>query len=446
MHALLKRHEFLGFVCSVAFLLVACGGDRRQPVIGTSEGVDRTATAPVASAGAPDAGVDGADEEEELEEAPEEPPLPDISTLHASTRTDAPPLGLTLDVAEKGPGQPWAVAIVNEGSEPVRLVADSRLLWFDVVVPGKRRPVTCRLPDALFPADVEERLTVVLNPGEGVVQAFDARLYCFAVGGQRALVPGALVRPYFGWQDRTKRPVARLRRKAAPAKQGPFVATRVDAARRAPADESDAGSTSSEADGELKQIEGQPFALRSEYKEWSSTQLAADEPLRRAPGPLELALTQGSDAQAERNALISLSLRNRSDRTQSVYFRREFVSFEVVGPDGVVSCDPQPDDRAPDRQAFSVLRKKGSMAVTSRLIELCPQGTFARPGLYLVHARFDANEDGDQFGLNAFVGRVVSLRPAAVRIRTGEVPFLRKQPMRSIRIVDEDESNEKPPR
>ena len=108
-----------------------------------------------------------------------------------------------------------------------------------------------------------------------------------------------------------------------------------------------------------------------------------------------------------------------------------------MGPDGTVTCDAEPDQRLPERQAFERIKSGGALSVTSRLVELCPSGTLARPGLYLVHARFDANQRGDDFNLDAFVGRVVSLSPAAVRIRTGELPFQRARAIRAATARDE---------
>jgi hypothetical protein len=54
---------------------------------------------------------------------------------------------------------------------------------------------------------------------------------------------------------------------------------------------------------------------------------------------------------------------------------------------------------------------------------MCPAHAFARPGLYLVHARFDAADAGTEYGLHAFMGRLVSQKPALVRVRQGELPF-----------------------
>ena len=55
-----------------------------------------------------------------------------------------------------------------------------------------------------------------------------------------------------------------------------------------------------------------------------------------------------------------------------------------------------------------------------------------------MHARFDANDDGSRFDMNAFTGRVVSQLPATVRIRTGELPFLQKEQMRRVPVQKAD--------
>jgi len=62
-------------------------------------------------------------------------------------------------------------------------------------------------------------------------------------------------------------------------------------------------------------------------------------------------------------------------------------------------------------------------SAVSRLIEMCPAHAFARPGLYLVHARFDAVDSGADLGFKGFMGRLVSEKPALVRVREGELPF-----------------------
>ncbi|MEZ4225419.1 MAG: hypothetical protein R3B13_30990 [Polyangiaceae bacterium] len=336
---------------------------------------------------------------------------------------DASKAGVRFEVSERGPRLPWQLTIENTGSTPVRLSADPRLLAFDVTVPGRKKLEHCRLPADLVPRRVDPRTFVILAPGEGVSHPFDPRLYCFAAGGQWRLVPGAIIEPRFGFAKRTKTTWKHGKRVEVDAKQSPpFVAHVLDDERVEIDDDTTEG---------IKELSGPSFALRSEYARWAKTRLEEDRP-HVDKAPIQMKLNQGSDARAEINASLSLTLKNKTKHSERLYFRRELVSFEVMGPDGLVTCDAQPDLRSPDPQAFLSLRAGGSMTITSRLVELCPRGAFARPGLYLVHARLDANEDGNEFGIDAFTGRIVSAAPATVRIRTGDLPFLRKRAMRRV--------------
>jgi hypothetical protein len=345
-------------------------------------------------------------------------------------QTDAAPqpAPLSLMVAERGPRQPWRLSLTNHSQHPVQLVADPRLLWFEVLVPGKRKPQTCQLPDTLFPNRASRKLSVVLFPGDAVVHTFDPRWYCFAESGQWRLVPGAFVTPHFGWAEKHRTVWKKGKRVQVQTKQTePFVARVIqhapEGASLLPGDSGDAPEA---AGTSIKEVIAPSFALPSSYAAWSSTRLDSDRDDPDAV-PFELKLTNGSDAQAERTATVGLTVRNRAKRAQYVYVRRELISFEVMGPRGLVNCDPEPDLRAPDRQAFQYLRPGGKVTITSRLVELCPRGTFAQPGLYLVHARLDANQTGDEYDLEAYVGRIVSKQPVSVRIRTGETPAMRTQ-------------------
>jgi hypothetical protein len=174
-----------------------------------------------------------------------------------------------------------------------------------------------------------------------------------------------------------------------------------------------------------KQLTGPELTLRQTYGDLTSNGFMLDQVSSRK-GPLEIRLDQGSDARTEYNATIKMTLKNRSKRNLLVYFRREFVTFHVVGPSGVVDCNPGPDRRAPDRQAFVTLTPGASRTYVSRLDELCPSETFEMPGLYLVNARYDATESGAEWNLAAFTGTIASQRSANVRIRTGDSPILHK--------------------
>jgi hypothetical protein len=431
---------------ALAFFALACASGRtgsdRKGMPGASQETEAPFEGEVATVTAEDGGSSKHEDSGANAEVVEDGTAFDEAMLAITRQQEAsakpdPPLGLRFGVVERGPGKRWLLALLNQGEDPVRVIADQRLLWFELEVPGKRsKKVTCRLPAALFPSRVDHRAEIVLEPGHAIADAFDPRLYCFGVKGQSELVPGALVKPYFGWPEQ-KTPAAR-KKKTADRPAPPFVATpaTVISGRNARIPTQDELCDAADS-GCVKVLEGVPFGLRSEYKAWSNARLEEDDKLRENPGPVELLLTQGSDAEAERNATVTLAVKNRTNHPIALYFRRELVSFEIVGPDGTVSCDPEPDLRAPERQAFERIGKGRAINATSRLVELCPSGTLARPGLYLVHARFDATQRGDDFNLDAFVGRVVSLAPAAVRVRSGELPFQRARQIRASRVGDQ---------
>ena len=354
---------------------------------------------------------------------------------NGTAASEAAPGPLDFQVAELGPRQPWSMAITNRSEHPVQIVADPRLLWFEVLVPGKRKREICRLPPQLFPDRAHSRNEVVLGPEEAVVHSFDPRLYCFSKDGQWRLVPGALVTPHFGWPEKTKTTWKHGKRvEVRVAQKEPFVAQVIESAPEGasalPAAHGDGPQSEGQA---IKEVAATPFALASSYSEWARTRLKRKE--EEEQGPFQLKLTKGSDAEEERTATIGLSIKNRDKRSHDVFIRRELFSFEVMGPDGLVTCDPEPDLRAPDRQAFFHMPPGRTVSLSSRLVELCPRGTFARPGLYLIHARMDPNQRGREFDLDAYVGRIVSYDPVSVRIRTGERQRMTKRPaMRRVSV------------
>lgn len=322
-----------------------------------------------------------------------------------------------LSVWERGPARKWRFRIVNRGAEPVRLATDPRLLWFDIRVPGKKKHERCRLPKALFPRKVDKEFAEVLKPGHAFAMDFDPRLYCFDAGAQRRLVPGSLLTPHFGWPEKTKTRWVKGKRSevAVEEQEKPFAIA----------------PTKKDSDLEpQKEIAGEPFALRSTYAAWASPHFKPPEDpdlnkdaKAEPPTTPSITLFRGSDARAERTATVTVSLENPTKRAIRVYFRRELLTFSIMGPDGLVTCQPPERKRNPDPQAFLRLRPGRKLRITSRLVELCQRGTFARPGLYVIHAQFDATESGDEFGYDAFTGQLETPRPTVVRIRTGTEPF-----------------------
>jgi hypothetical protein len=451
--------RFGGAVANTAFAglifaLAGCGSQSSTPK--TAEGLPTPSASTLPGGG--NAGAAGASQH--LAGADGMADYPDPSKLLESYEVgnDAAPgkngkpsnSGLRMEVRERGPGQPWLVHIVNHGDQPAELVADTRLLWFEVKLSGKKKQSLCKLPEPLSGAgQPESRLIVHLEPGEGVADQFDPRLYCFAEGDQKLLVPGAEVTPHFGWPDAP--PKKRWKRgklvEEPVLQKPPFVARQsleTEHAANQPAPpvspKAAARLTSAGVTGADKQLEGATLALQSEYAVWTRkseppasvpSEAPTGEPSEPPPPQpaLGLRLVQGSDAKAEHDATIQLTLLNQSPLPSYVYFRREMVSFEVAGPAGITQCPGRLDDRTPERSSFLHLTRNAKRSYSCRLAELCPRGTFASPGLYLVYARFDATLSGRDQGIDAFVGPVYSRTPATVRIRTGEEAIFQKRPM-----------------
>ena len=388
--------------------------------------LDAGARAAAASDAAPDSGAQSADSA---------PPVVDPAVAHALVAKSgegagASPLGLRFEVLEQGPELPWAFAVVNRGTEAALVDFDARLLTLEILPPvpepeanakpskavkAKKppKPVLCRLPADVIPSSVDPALAIKLEPGEGLVLNFDPRLYCFGKS-PAPLVEGAQVSARFGWSPKLKVTWKGGKREEQLAVQKePFVAEPVEARGSLPgADEA--------GERRIKELSGTPFTLGSNFTS------AGKPPAQAAAAPppgLELSVS-GSDAQDEGMVTATTTITNRGPRRQDVYFRRELITYEVSGPDGVFQCDPKPDRRSPaDRSQVQTLRPGGKFSAVSRLIEMCPAHTFARPGLYLVHARFDAADPATDLGYNAFMGRLVSAKPALVRVRRGELPF-----------------------
>lgn len=365
----------------------------------------------------------------------------DASSEAAASTSEPPrrPTPLEFAVVQQGPTQPWVMAVVNRGPENARLIADPRLLSFEVNVPGKKKPVTCELPAPLRPGKAHARYSVWLEPGQGVIKVFDPRLYCFASSGQQVLVPGAIVTPKFGWAEKVKTVWKGGKKQLVPVEQNePFVAHLPAPSSSEPKSEAAPGAKATPEDEDerthgVKGLSAPPIALGSEYQAWSAA--ALPRPVK-TDSPIVIDMQQGSDAASDLYATVEISLKNKSRQTQYIYFRRELLNLEVMGPGGAASCDPQPDTRAPDRQAFLRLAPGQRMSIPSRLVELCPKETFARPGFYMVHARLEAAETGEAFGLEAYVGRVATEHPANVRIRSGELAPFELEAMRPVQLIE----------
>lgn len=307
-----------------------------------------------------------------------------------------PKVALTVSLSESGPDKPWILKVRNSSSAPAKVVDDPRLLWLEVARPGKAKPKECRLPETEATREAGEKRLRELKPGESLLHPIDPRFYCFSPGKQEVLVPSAQVTPHYGFPD-AKKPRGRRGKHPAQAEREapPFV------------------GAPSQADGPsapVKNVAGDPVILDGAYAEWT----ADPEPPRDEPS---LEISRGSDADTERSVTATVRIRNSTKSRLRIFFRRELLTFTVVGLRGKAECPGDEDTKNPDRGSFNGIGAGGSLSVTSRLVELCPRGTFAESGLYLVSARFRGAADGGDYGFEAFTGTIETKRPAPVRVR-----------------------------
>jgi hypothetical protein len=339
-------------------------------------------------------------------------------------------------VIERGPAEPWVLQIDNRGDAPVELVADARLLWFEVQTSAAKVPVTCRLPKPLWPEFAVRETRLTLPPGHGFRRSFDPRFFCFSPTGQKLLVSNARVVPHFGWPQRTRSVWKNGKRseEVILPDEPPFVAAALPASGDSASDSSD-----SEPSHGVKQLQAPSLLLSPAYALWSDAPKAADE------GSLVFEATEGADASDEREATIALSLQNKGKRAQPIYLRADLVRYRAIGPEGAFECRAAASAAPSDASSFTTLQPGKTVKLVERLIEVCPRGSFGRPGLYEIRASYDAVWSGQHLGVDGFTGQLDAQSPALIRIRSGERPFFIERSEGQATDTSATESGDGPP-
>jgi hypothetical protein len=359
-----------------------------------------------------------------------------------------------------GPTEPWTLRIDNEGEKAIRIPADIRLLSFEIEVPSndpkqpRRKPTsyTCAAPDALRPSGFPESRALLLGPGQSYVESFDPRLFCFGKNAA-ALVGSAVVRARFGWSPPPKWALAAkkppvppfaaegtedpatttpLKQLAAPTlllSYGTVPAATAPAAgggtppngSGAPAGSGEAASsTSGEATG---------TGTATPATTTTPTSSPAPAPIVDAKAPkLGVSSQAFSDASAPRAATVTVEVKNAGGRPMVAALRPRMLSFEVSGPDRVVTCASWPPTRAIPREMYREYKPDGKTSFSVLLNEVCPADVFSRPGLYRVRASIHANESGSELKLDAFTGRASATEPTLLRLQSAREPFYRDPP------------------
>jgi hypothetical protein len=292
--------------------------------------------------------------------------------------------------------------VSNEGAVPVRLVADSRLLTFDVIERGAGRPQHCALPADMLPADDMER-NLVVPPGRAYVETIEPRLYCFSGKELRALGPMSVVVARLGWGKR--------------ASPGGYHVVTAD----------DASTTSVEPE---HQLQAPPILLPDERY----TERATDGgPPVQPPGgtdPLALRADEMVDAESADEIPISISIRNVAAHAQVLRFRPEAIGFDVRGATGTERCAwPAPAAAATGEQFIRLAPGAGAELALS-LAAYCGGHALDDPGLLTATAWLDTRSLAqDPTGRQTFAGVVTSRARTFVRLHRGRAgaPQVRPQ-------------------
>ncbi len=405
----------------------------------------------------------------------------------------SPPVSMKV-VAPSAQGH-WLLRLDNEGDYPVRIAADVRLLSLAVRAPIKpkkgrrargdwpKRATLCEGPKTFglgdhFPSHRE----LVLEPGASFVQQFDPRLICF---GKQAelLVPGAKVSPRYGWPPRKKwrkrmetapfvadgashpRRYHPLRRLTAPVmllshsppatadptlpkspEPSPPTATPPPATGATGTDKTAPGT----GDGADKPATQAAVAADRPGKPEKSSEAPVEPKPKSPPGPedqlaAQLTLTTSRYADASRPTDISVAVtaHNTGQRPLFIALRDRMLSFTVTRPGGrQVECSPQSQSHAVPRDLFRLMHHGTSRRMGVLLAEVCPPGTFDRPGLYVATPVLHADASGRRYGLNAVTGKATTRNAAAlqgdkdkppptatlIRIKRGRKRFYRRPP------------------
>ncbi|MBW2454244.1 MAG: hypothetical protein JRI68_07030 [Deltaproteobacteria bacterium] len=346
---------------------------------------------------------------------------------------------------------------------------------------------------------------LVLEPGGAYVVQFDPRLICFDDQAD-LLVPGAKVSPRYGWPPRKKwqkrmqtapfvadgashpRQYSPLRRLTAPtmllSHTPPATPDPTLPKKRKPAgDPKDGkGKAGSAADptaaqgreggvaGSATPKEGAPAPVEGssgdgankpaappsgattdrpaeppESPEGSVVPMAKSPPAPKDELAAQLTLTTSRYADARRPTDISVSVtaHNTGQRPLFIALRDRMLSFTVTRPRGrQVECRRQSQGHAVPRDLFRLMHHGTSVRMGVLLAEVCPPGTFDRPGLYVARPVLHADASGREYGLNAVTGRATTRNAAAlqgdaesppaaatmIRIKRGRKRFHRRPP------------------
>ena len=312
---------------------------------------------------------------------------------------DPPKIDVTLTAAEAG--RAWSVRLTNAGLVPLRVVADARLLSFDVVPAAGGPAVHCTLPADMTPVSDADR-GLVLVPGRSYTERIDPRLYCFGAKEAASLVGGAQVTPNYGFGGRGA--------------GGPFVALPL-----APD-----GTDRSTLPSSVRLLHGAAVALPTAAPPSAVAAPPPAAPLEADPVRVRITLPDRIEFDRIVERTLVVGVHNDGDRPVRTLLLPSTVGFLITSPGGLtVGCGAN-TSLNPIAELLGSVAPHGRADITVQPGATCPAGTFDAPGLYLITPRLDTSHVGQSTpGVTLFRGEVLGT-PSLLRLHTG--PALRPAP------------------
>ncbi len=311
-----------------------------------------------------------------------------------------PPPQIDLTLVANAPDSGWTVKLTNTGTDPVRIVADSRLLSFDVA--DGARVQHCTLPADMIPATDTVR-TLVVPPQRSWSARIDPIFYCYGAAQVAALQPGATVTASFGFLAPRYAPPFAITPTVADA--GVFPARKVTsqpvrlAAPTPPTTMADAGATAPARDG------GAPAQSIDAY-----------------PVKLKTSLADRLDVSRAFEQSVNVTVTNEGDRPVRTLVTPPTLGFLVQLPSGrEVRCGAEAQVSA-IAELTTTLAPRARNATSIDLGALC--GVHMRAmGLYRVRPRLDTRHAAPPSRSTSFWSGESIGAPMLVRVREGEDPL-----------------------
>lgn len=296
-----------------------------------------------------------------------------LALAPAVAHAEDDPVAITLTPwnAHDGVERPfrYIVEVAARGAEPVEVVADRRLLRFEVRPQESRRRFTCRHPAA--PSRVSESRVRTLRAGdaEGPWREWiDLRMYCTGRALDALAGGGASVEARYGWPRR-----ARTR----------WVARRPEAPLRE----------------WIAHLDPAPFVAPAVPRDGTTTRIGGED----GPSPIDVSLTSTS-ARTGASLVLRTAIRAR-EGSERVYTRPDAWSFRVRGPLGDVVCRAAMGGGSPPPDLFRRITTRVAAREALDADYFCPEHTFELAGVYEVVPEVTLPHSGEEWDLGAVTGR-----------------------------------------